>query len=180
MDDILIASFDIGKVNFAFCIEKFSIEQLSKSFSFDSVITNGSILSMENARLTSSEYCFKKLFVFLEQRKQWWQQCHIFLIEKQLKKANFNCQIAFHLEAYLKTCWPFKKVVMFSSIHKTRIFQKKRVKYFQRKQLCIEKTILILTKRQDHNSISSLLTLKKRMTSAIVFAKYKLINGYGY
>jgi hypothetical protein len=147
-DEIFIASFDIGKVNFAFCIEKCLLEdigQKKKDTTIEEMCSKGIIETIDNVRLVSfpkdlimrrrgprkgttyrpsGKYAFESLLVFLEQRKHLWNKCHIFVIEQQMSQNKEGLKISYHLEAYFKTCYgTFKEVVLFPSFHKTHVFQ---------------------------------------------------------
>ena len=112
MNKILIASFDIGKKNFAFVIEEIYIDELKKlkppkyksrytitgepSTEFESFLpqlyTCGKIILVENLDLTKN--CDKRLYldpkVFinmietLDKYKSYWDKCSAFIIEKQM------------------------------------------------------------------------------------------------
>lgn len=145
-EDILyIASFDIGKVNFAYCIERCSINGCKvnkKETTIEEMCSNGIIDAIDNVRLvsvtkklvmrkkelktykSSGKYTFESLLFFLEKRKELWNKCHIFIIEQQMSQNKEGLKISFHLEAYFKTCYgTFKEIVMFPSYHKTQVFE---------------------------------------------------------
>jgi hypothetical protein len=107
-----IASFDIGKVNFAFCIEEFDKECLMKvknpakgcrynpngtptdfmSKTLNEVCNNGKIILFKNSDLT--ERCVKGSYLdpetfhnmidLLDQYKDLWETCDAFVIEQQM------------------------------------------------------------------------------------------------
>jgi hypothetical protein len=145
-DYIYIASFDIGKVNFAFCIERCSMKDLpKKGDTIEEMCSKGTIEVIDNVRLVSfpknvvtrrrgprkgtsykpsGRYTFESLLSFLEQRKALWNKCHIFVIEQQMSQNKEGIKISYHLEAYFKTCYgTFKEVVFFPSYHKTQVFE---------------------------------------------------------
>lgn len=116
---IYIASFDIGKKNFAFCIEKirldilFSILPISKSLRYlkdnscslemdnvlNRVCNEGKIILIENIDLTENCSLNKfdpriliNLTNVLTKYKYYWDQCYAFVIEQQMsfgKKRNY-------------------------------------------------------------------------------------------
>ncbi|CCV02460.1 RuvC-like Holliday junction resolvase [Armadillidium vulgare iridescent virus] len=189
-DDIYIASFDIGKINFAYCIEKTSIADLQSSTSVDDMCLKGSLISIDNVRLVSypkkspvirqrgprkgtsykpsGRYTFDLLFTFLEERKEQWNRCHIFVIEQQMNQNKEGQKISYHLEAYFKTIYGlFKEVLLFPSYHKTQVFQDpeekyKKISYSKRKKACIDKATNILQSRDDQTTICKLERSKKR------------------
>lgn len=113
----IVASFDIGKKNFAFCIEEFDSEKLSKlinvrkndrfgkdgaittQFSelLDSIVLKGEILLHKNLDLTTdtikTKYLdtqvFYNMIMELDQYKDIFDRCDIIIIEQQMsfKKA---------------------------------------------------------------------------------------------
>ncbi len=54
-EDIYIASFDIGKVNFAYCIEKCSLKDIKRrtETTIDEMCSKGKIEIIDNVRLVS-------------------------------------------------------------------------------------------------------------------------------
>jgi hypothetical protein len=112
MNKILIASFDIGKRNFAFCVEEIDldyyktiknmpkIERYYKDGSptpqFNKILKDvcieGEILLIDNVDLTGdcdgSEYLDPKIFInmtrLLDSYKSYWDRCTSFVIEQQM------------------------------------------------------------------------------------------------
>ncbi len=100
-EDIYIASFDIGKVNFAYCIENCSLKDIKRrtETTIDEMCSKGKIEIIDNVRLVSfpknivtrrrvpekeqlinhRKYTLKSLLLFLEERKTFWNKCHILL-----------------------------------------------------------------------------------------------------
>ena len=144
----------------------------------------------------SGKYMFESLLVFLEQRKNFWNKCHIFVIEQQMSQNKESLKISYHLEAYFKTCYgTFKEVVLFPSYHKTQVFQNEewkrsdpltrraerfeRVSYAKRKKACIDKALEILNQREDQNTIWKLDRSQKRDDMCDVICQlqaYKWLN----
>lgn len=111
-DCIWLASYDIGKVNFSFCIEEININTFesiqnipkNKRYYKDGTCTeefqdilnriwvNGKIILLENIDLTydtdKSQYIDPKLFVnmytVLDRYKEYWNHCAAFIIEQQM------------------------------------------------------------------------------------------------
>lgn len=109
----MIASFDIGKCNFAFCIEKINPSVLSKIESIpkakryekgsgictpefqqiiDSVCVEGELVLYKNTNLTTEktknvyldDIVFVNMYKILEAHWDWFKQCSIILIEQQM------------------------------------------------------------------------------------------------
>jgi hypothetical protein len=218
-DTIYIASFDIGKINFAFCIERCSIRDISKKgdTTIEEMCSKGTIDTIDNVRLVSfpknpvtrrrgprkgttykpsGRYTFESLLNFLEQRKDLWNKCHIFVIEQQMSQNKEGLKISYHLEAYFKTCYgTFKEVVLFPSYHKTQVFENEewersdpstrraekfqRVSYSKRKRACIDKAFEILNGRQDQDTVYKLERSQKRDDMCDVICQlqaYKWLN----
>jgi len=109
---IWIASFDIGKKNFAFCVEEVDEEELKalrnvqKSLRYNrdgtatlqfrkvlkKVCLNGKIMLLDNVDLTNgcnkSKYLDPKLFInmtnLLDKYREYWNKCEVFIIEQQM------------------------------------------------------------------------------------------------
>lgn len=224
-EDIYIASFDIGKVNFAYCIEKCSLKDIKRrtETTIDEMCSKGKIEIIDNVRLVSfpknivtrrrgprkgttykpsGKYTFESLLLFLEERKTFWNKCHIFVIEQQMSQNKEGLKISYHLEAYFKTCYgTFKEVVLFPSYHKTQVFEAEKwinldpltrktdkygkpfytkMSYNNRKKSCIIKALEILEQRHDTDTIWKLERSQKKMICVTLFVNFKLINGYIY
>lgn len=189
-DEIYIASFDIGKINFAYCVERTSIHDLQNASSINDVCLRGSVIEIDNVRLVefpkkspvirqrgprkgtsyrpSGRYTFDVLLAFLYERRELWDKCHIFVIEQQVNQNKEGQKISYHLEAYLKTCYgSFKEVLLFPSYFKTQVFQSfehrfQKQSYKDRKQTCVVKATSILESRQDKETIHILERSKKK------------------
>ena len=107
-----IASFDIGKKNFAFCVEQVDTEELIKvpnlektlRYNRDGTVTpkfrkilrkvflNGDIKLLENVDLTEgcvkSKYLDPRVFInmtnLLDKYRDYWDKCQVFIIEQQM------------------------------------------------------------------------------------------------
>lgn len=112
MDKIWIASFDIGKKNFAFCIEEVDVEFLSNVDNVDSkeryfkdgtvtpkfgevihkVCQSGKIVLFENLDITQGvdkkayldPITFINMTKTLDSYKEYWEKCSVFVIEQQM------------------------------------------------------------------------------------------------
>jgi hypothetical protein len=109
---VWVASFDIGKKNFSFCIEEFSSSELykiknlekscrlKKDFSptkeytdiLDKIYKNGKVILYKNSdlRLNTNdkeyydiEYCFN-MTKLLDEYKSFWDKCSVFIVEQQM------------------------------------------------------------------------------------------------
>jgi len=147
---MIIASFDMGIKNFAFCIEEIDREQLpnriNRSFQedgspteeyqtqLDQVYKTGKILDAKNIDLTalltknhSDMDIYKILIQVLDSFSNYWNSTDIFLIEQQMAYGNNASNIkalrlSQHCISYFLTIYgSFKSVEEFSSCHKTRI-----------------------------------------------------------
>jgi hypothetical protein len=122
---VWLASFDIGKKNFAFCIEEInlddlqSIQNISKNDRYykdgtstpeftkilKKVCTNGKIILIDNIDLTydtdKSQYLDPLIFVnmntVLDRYKEYWNKCTSFVIEQQMGFGNKRNYMALKL-----------------------------------------------------------------------------------
>jgi len=131
----MTASFDIGKHNFAICVED----------------VNNNISYLDNIMLAKTKYEFKHLFACMETRTSIWNTVNTFVIESQYRDNSVAKKISFHLEAYLKTKYPTKRVVMFSSRMKTAGL---KMTYAARKKHCINAATQLLQDRNDADALS--------------------------
>ena len=109
---IWIASFDIGKINFAFCIEEIDTTELQKipnivlktrynedgtptsdmNKILEQVYNNGKIILFKNSNLTTNcikgsyldPETFHNLTDLLDQYRMYWNKCSAFVIEQQM------------------------------------------------------------------------------------------------
>lgn len=193
---VWVASFDIGKKNFAFCIEEFSITDLegienihrNERYHKDGtlkvpfakivhrVCSTGKIIMLEHFDLTENTKLEKSLdpmvlmnlTVFLDQYKEYWEQCTTFLIEQQMgfgrKQNTMALKIGQHCFSYFLFHFAmFKQVVEFPSYYKTQILgaPKKSTKH-QRKMWSVEEAMRILLDREDNDTLKKITDRKKR------------------
>ena len=147
---MLIASFDIGKKNFAFCIEKndpkfydqfennglkYDCYQESGKpttqfeIILDKVYRNGDIILYSNNNLTSGcnskknleQNIFHNMTDVLDKYKEYWSQCDIIVIEQQMKRNHMATKLGQHCYSYfLINYGRFKTVIEFPSYYKTQ------------------------------------------------------------
>ena len=131
-DIVWIASFDIGKKNFAFYIEEFDKSEILKlpkitnakrynadgtttpvfSKIVDQVCSNGKCILFQNSDLTDG--CKKKSYLdpetyhnmtdLLDQYVDYWDQCDTFVIEKQMSFGKRHNTMALKLGQH---CWSY-------------------------------------------------------------------------
>ena len=202
-DTTWLASFDIGKRNFSFYIEEVSITELDKiknitreqsynpngtctlEFSqiMKQVCNNGKIILLKNVDLTEDtndnkyfnlEWCHNMNDI-LDEYKEYWDRCSIFIIEQQMSFGKRNNTMALKLgqncESYfLYSYGRFKKVIEYPAYYKTQILgaqktEKKlksgKIKYMAidkpaRKKWCIQKGLSVLEDRKDFDNIEEL------------------------
>lgn len=140
-----VASFDIGKKNFAFCVQDFPDEKIiaakeshiSNSESEDTIIkkieNTGEIIYIENMDLTSGcstrlyldPLTFKNMADELNSRKYIWEHCDVFVVEQQLSYKGVRNPMALklgqHCMSYFWILYPDKLVVEFPSFHKSQV-----------------------------------------------------------
>lgn len=135
-----IASFDIGKKNFAMCIQDFTEETLktcSGSVDEDCVIEkisrNGNVIAVDNLDLT--EGCNQKLYldakVFpnmiqkLNERSEILGSCDVYVVEQQMSFKGARNPAALKLAQTVMTYFwinhPGKPVIEFPAFHKGQV-----------------------------------------------------------
>ena len=204
-----IASFDLGKKNFAFYIEEFSKEKLTtlpkipklKRYNDDGtttqefeqvlekVYTNGKKILFKVLDLTTNckkgsyldPETFYNMTEVLDKYTEYWDQCDVFLIERQMSQAKQFNTMALKLGQH---CWSYfsfrysrtKQIVEFPAYHKTQVLgAEKTVKGTKdgkttykamdkpsRKKWSVKKAISILSKRNDTETLLELNTAHKR------------------
>lgn len=135
---IRVASFDIGKKNFAFVVEEFTqddIQNINKK-DLNSVYKHGKVIVFENLDLTAN--CNKKCYLdprtfinmtdTLDRYASLWDTCSSFVIEQQMSFGNKRNTMALKLgqHCYSYFCIKyrdFKDVLEFPSYHKTQVLQ---------------------------------------------------------
>lgn len=223
MEDIIwVASFDIGKKNFSFYIEEFSRNELinipkipkKNMFNMDGtcseifqetinkVFLNGKKILLENVDLTENcdQRCyldsktFYNMTELLDSYIEYWEQCDVFLIEKQMSFGKRHNTMAIKLGQH---CWSYfslkydKEIIEFPAYHKTQLLGCKKdeikrkgiIKYKgvdkpKRKKWCISKALEILEYRNDVETYSQIKNSKKKDDLSDVICQlqaYKLI-----
>ena len=219
-----VASFDIGKKNFSFYIEEFDVDALrqvkninkTNRYNIDGtttpqfenilrdVYTNGSKVLLENLDLT--ENCDKKAYLDpetyhnmtekLDEYANFWDQCDIFVIEKQMsfgKKHNtMALKLGQHCYSYFAIKYKRDKLIVeFPAYYKTQVLgaekdQKitkggkityKAVDKPARKKWSVDKAITILTDRDDQSSLTQINGTKKKDDLADVICQ---LQAYKY
>lgn len=176
---MLIASFDIGKKNFAFCVEEVSPEMI-RSFPEkqreDRIDRHGTILLLENVDLTThtntSKYLDPMVFVnmnrVLDTYISLWNKCNVVLIEQQMSFGNqrngMAVKLAQHCYSYFVFHYAqFKTIIEFPSYHKTQVMNApKQMTKPQRKKWAVVKAVEILRDRNDTEHLHALQSVKKK------------------
>jgi hypothetical protein len=209
MTIIWVASFDIGKKNFSFYIEEFdtdditSLSNIPKSSRFNpngtptlafnniltSIYTTGTKVLLENVDLThncdSKSYLDTKIMYnmteLLDQYSLYWEQCDIFVIEKQMGFGKNYNTMALKLGQH---CWSYfslrhsntKSIIEFPAYYKTQILgaaklekctkagkiSYKAIDKPARKKWCIAKALDILKLRGDLSTTTIITQSKKK------------------
>jgi hypothetical protein len=133
-DVIWIASFDIGKKNFAFCIEEIDLEKFSglctpaRRYNGDgtptqgmekvlkSVYSNGRIILHKNLDLTGGcdpkakldPKTFVNMVEALEMYVKYWDMCDVFIIEEQMSFGKKMNRMAMKLGQHCYSYFVFK------------------------------------------------------------------------
>jgi len=164
--NLTVASFDIGKYNFAFCVESIPILNFINSnvhtvdlIGHLELIDNISLLT-NKAQQRSISYSFDDLYAECMSRMHIWDKCTIFLIEQQYDRNKIANKIQNHLEAFLKINYPFRQILFISPRRKT--FGVTGLNYKNRKKYCIDNAMYILQNRNDTATIEILKKFKKK------------------
>jgi hypothetical protein len=206
---VWIASFDIGKKNFSFYIEEInyvniqnistipikdrykqdgSVTELFEPI-LKSICQEGKKILLENHDITqdceSKQYLDPKTFhnmnELLDKYQEYWDQCDIFVIEKQMSFGKKHNTMALKLGQH---CWSYfsihyglsKQLLEFPAYYKTQILGSikdkkvtkggkvtyKAVEKPERKKWCINKGLEILEERGDEDTISIITKSKKK------------------
>ena len=207
-DIIWLASFDIGKKNFAFYIEEINLKQLKdieniskfKRYNLDgtcapdfrkildSVYMNGKKILLKNVDLTAGtnknkyfdiELCHNLIGV-LDEYSEYFDNVSYVIVEQQMsfgKKVNtMALKLGQHCESYfLFKYGRFKEVIEFPSYYKTQVLGAEKLKKTTktgktsykavdksiRKKWAIDEASTILAEREDFDTLSELISMKK-------------------
>jgi hypothetical protein len=107
-----IASFDIGKKNFAFVVQEFDTHELE--------------LAKTKDKLYLDPRTFINMTDTLDEYKDIWDTCSVFVIEQQMsfgkKRNTMALKLGQHCYSYFSIFYrDFKKVIEFPSYHKTQM-----------------------------------------------------------
>ena len=128
-----IASFDIGKKNFAFVVQEFDTHELELAKTKDKLYITGKIVLFKNVNLTKGcKKCYLDPRTFinmtdtLDEYKDIWDTCSVFVIEQQMsfgrKRNTMALKLGQHCYSYFSIFYrDFKKVIEFPSYHKTQM-----------------------------------------------------------
>jgi hypothetical protein len=179
-----IASFDIGSRNFAVYIESFDITDLmslevpKKRYNKDNsptpefqsflkqVYKNGSTVFFECVDLKDeNENYFESMTKYLDSRSAYWDHCHGFIIEEQLRKNPIAQRLEQHCYSYFSILYSnFKFLSRIKAVSKTSVLGclRKQPKLY-RKKWTVRKTDYIFQLRKNEDNIQSIfLSYKKK------------------
>jgi hypothetical protein len=156
---MFIASFDIGKKNFAFAIEENSNIVLFK---------NLDLTENSNKKLYLDPIIYHNMYSELEKYVEYWEKCSVILIEKQMSFRGKQNTMALKLGQHCYSYFVFKykntkKIIEFPAYHKTQVLgAPRKLTKPQRKKWAIEKAYSILAEREDYDNLVLLHSVKKR------------------
>lgn len=183
---MLIAAFDIGKHNLAFCIEE--ARNVQENMNLEEVCNKGKIILFKNGSLMRN--CDKKKYLdtevfhnlteLLDENMEMWKKCDVFLIEQQMNRNVMALKIGQHCFSYfLFKFGRQKQVIEFPSYNKTHVLGAPRIQTNknlkngtvkttsrlmtkpERKKWSVKKTIEILNDRNDTQSLEIMKKIKK-------------------
>ena len=206
-DIVWLASFDIGKKNFSFYIEEVDVSTLRRQPGIPksqrykpcgapqdgfqevlhSVCSTGKRILLENVDLTSGckeQYLDMKVLhnmtKLLDEYAEYWEQCDIFLIEKQMSFGKRHNTMALKLGQH---CWSYfsikyEKCIIeeFPAYHKTQILGTPKIEKISktgkrsykaidkpaRKKWCIEEAMRIVSSREDLETLTQIRGSRKK------------------
>lgn len=123
----IIASFDIGSLNFAWCVLN---------------TETNTIISHKNSDITKpDDSVLINMYELLNSYIDLWSQCSVFLIEQQMRTNYKALLLAQHLHSYLIFRFgKLKSITMFPSTNKTRLMNApKKMTKIQRKKWAVMK-----------------------------------------
>ena len=185
-----VASFDIGKCNFAFYIEEFDADKLSclktipKSKRegkeceelMSCVYLNGNKVLYKNLDLTQGtekgKYLDKKIYMNmiteLDKCKEFFDKCSIIIIEQQMSFKAAQNTMALKLGQHCFSYFLFrygetKEIIEFPAYYKTQILgAPKKLTKPERKKWATEKCVDILMERGDMETLDEIISKKKK------------------
>jgi hypothetical protein len=182
-----IASFDIGKCNFAFYIEEFDSDKLlslkstkreGKDFEdiMSTIYLNGNKVLYRNLDLTvgteKRKYLDKKIYTNmiteLDKYKEFFDKCSIIVIEQQMSFKLAQNTMALKLGQHCYSYFLFrygdtKEIVEFPAYYKTQILgAPKKLTKPERKKWATEKCVDILMERGDMDTLDEIMSKKKK------------------
>lgn len=158
-----ICSIDIGKVNFAYCIEEYDETKETE---------DGTLIHYENANLTEGSTkqnltpVYVNMISHLDKQKELLDSCDYIVIEQQMafgKRINpMALKIGQHCYSYFLMRYKNKHIIEFPSYYKTQALNAPpKMKYTERKKWAIEKATEILMNRGDLENLNLLTSAKK-------------------
>jgi hypothetical protein len=206
---MICASFDIGKKNFSFYVEEFDttidVNNIKQSHKYnddgtttdefteilDKVFTNGRRVLLENVDITDGcdpkakldPETFHNMTDVLDKYSHVWDQCSVFVIEKQMQFGKQTNPMAMKLGQHCYSYFAFKygrfkEIIEFPAYHKTQVLgaakiagsrktkagkiSYKAIDKPARKKWCIVKAKEILELRGDQESLDQIKASKKK------------------
>ena len=159
-----ICSIDIGKVNFAYCIEEYNPNDKEKD--------NGTLIHYENKDLTEGSTkqnltpVFINMIKHMDKNRDLLETCDYIVIEQQMsfgKKINpMALKVGQHCYSYFLMTYKNKQIIEFPSYYKTQALDAPpKMKYSERKKWAIQKATEILMNRGDIVNLDLLTGSKK-------------------
>lgn len=196
---MIFGAFDIGLYNTAFYVEEFDesllskIKNIPKTKRYDSnkectepfknllqqIYNNGKCMDLFKVSFNDTKKKFvglntlNNINTFIKQNENYFKQCKVIIIEKQLKQNNIACRIEHHLESILNYCYPDIKILLFPSKNKTiingapyKLLNKKgiltKMSKYQRKKWSYNLAKNILETRNDKKGLELIMSEDKK------------------
>lgn len=182
---IWIASFDIGRKNFCFYIEEIDVPTLrtikqnnaeiktkynidgtpTDDFSsvIDQIFSIGSSILLQNNTLSDKTHdAMYKMTELLDRYDEFWKQCDICLIERQMKVNTSAMKLAQHCWSYFSIKYPNIRIVEFPAYHKTQVLGMPKSLRKQKKTWTVEMALAVFQLREDTDIIQLIEQFRKQ------------------
>jgi hypothetical protein len=153
LEYIVILGIDIGEKNFAIAKERYNIklideikkENIMENLRYDKngECTTSFAKILRKMSTIGERVFYDKMNLTSKEDKKWgkkvYDDVHYFIIENQLKRADNNRQIQFHVRAYLIMLFlNFRPIISFQARHKTEILGAPKQIYDEKEQKMIK------------------------------------------
>ncbi len=149
----MIASFDIGEKNFAYCIATTTTTEISRWVRID--------ITSTRKKQTILESCARICDIL--ESEDGWNSCDLVLIEQQMLRNVRAQRLSQHVWTWFRVKYPNKSVMIVPSSRKTQYFLgKNTLTSKERKTWSVKTVTTILTDRNDVRNLRILSDASKK------------------